>query len=761
MNIDVTRLTTEQIDQIKRQYKVSLSNDDIERLHLQILKRPPTVTECILWSIQGSEHCAYKSSKKYLKQLPITGADVLLGVGEDAAVVRVATDNKGEDYGIAISHESHNHPSQIVPFEGAATGVGGNVRDISCMGAEVIALADGLRFGDKREAKTHWLTEGVVAGIASYGNALGIPNIAGDIYYHPQYQQNCLVTVTTLGAIKASDIIHSYVPSEAEGYQLILVGKPTDNSGFGGASFASENLSSTKANKGAIQEPNAFLERHLLKANQALFKKLQQQGLITKVAFKDLGAGGIACASVELADAGGFGCEVDLDSVPTSLDDLDPSVILLAETQERFMWAVPPDLVDMVLTHYNQQYDLPNVSSKAQAVVVGKVTAEPIYRVTYQNQLLVDALASDVTAGLSVDRPAEPLIQNRVSESVVKLDEQQIESTLLTLLSSPNVASDKPVYQHYDKQVQGRTVIERGQAQAGVIAPFNNDDYPQEIQQTAAALALGHNPLVSMEDSGFGAMQAVVSAYQKVAATGAMPTALTDCLCFGSPENPHHMQQFIDAVEKLADTASQLELPVVAGNVSFYNCSGSNAIPPSPMISCLGKMSDAKKAITGALQYSDNLVVCIAGIADSLCGSVVASFETSQRLSLPHYDLAAVKRQTLAVIEAIDNGWLQSARTIDAGGKAMALAKLCCLGNKGMQLKLEQQSGLANWLFSEGPGFMVELDTSALSDFATLMQQRGVSYEIIGKTQDLPNLEINQQIKISLEALNQAYYKGE
>ena len=287
----------------------------------------------------------------------------------------VATDHQGRRYGVVISHESHNHPSQIVPYEGAATGVGGNVRDVCCMGAEVIAVADGLRFGDIARSKTHWVHSGVVSGIAGYGNPLGIANLAGDIYYDSAYNENCLVTVVSLGIVREDHVIHSYAPANVSDHVFILVGKPTDNSGFGGAAFASSTLreEQKEKNKGAVQEPNAFLQRHILKANYALFNYLRENHLIDQVGFKDLGAGGVACASVELAEAGGYGAEINLENVPVSMQDLKPAVILCSETQERFMWVVPRNLVDTVLKHYNETFALPQVSEGARAAVVGSI----------------------------------------------------------------------------------------------------------------------------------------------------------------------------------------------------------------------------------------------------------------------------------------------------------------------------------------------------------------------------------------------------
>ncbi len=263
---DFNALSDSEIELTLQDNSIPLKVEEARKIQNEMLGRAPSISELILFSIQGSEHSSYKSSRPHLKQFTTTGPDVVLGAKEDAGVVAVATDSKGHRWCVVMSHESHNHPSQIVPYEGAATGVGGNVRDVMCMGAEVIACTDSFRFGEITSNKTKWIHDGVVAGIAGYGNPLGIPNIGGDIYYHEGYNENCLVTLVTLGIVREDHIIHSYAPNNADGYDLILIGKPTDNSGFGGASFASLELEEEKKeqNKGAVQEPNAFLERHLV-----------------------------------------------------------------------------------------------------------------------------------------------------------------------------------------------------------------------------------------------------------------------------------------------------------------------------------------------------------------------------------------------------------------------------------------------------------------------------------------------------------------
>ena len=415
-----------------------------------MLGRAPSLAELILFSIQGSEHCSYKSSRTHLKQFTTDGPDVVLGAKEDAGVVAVATDNDGHRWCVVMSHESHNHPSQIVPYEGAATGVGGNVRDVMCMGAEVIACTDSFRFGDINSNKTKWIHDGVVAGIAGYGNPLGIPNIGGDLYYHDGYNENCLVTLVTLGIVREDQIIHSYAPKNADGYDLILIGKPTDNSGFGGASFASVELEEAKKdqNKGAVQEPNAFLERHLLKSTYALFDILKEKGLIDNIGFKDLGAGGVACASIELAETSGYGAEVWMDKVHIGMDNLHPSVYLCSETQERFMWVSPPEITSLILEHYNKVFDLPGVSEGAQASVIGKIRDDGQYIVHNGDDEIVNAPAPEITEGFLYNRPYEARRKNYTEPDI--LEPTDYNKVLMEILSHENMANREPIFEQYD-----------------------------------------------------------------------------------------------------------------------------------------------------------------------------------------------------------------------------------------------------------------------------------------------------------------------
>ncbi|TAL64252.1 MAG: phosphoribosylformylglycinamidine synthase subunit PurL, partial [Legionella sp.] len=665
--------------------------------------------------------------------------------------------------------EAHNHPSQIVPYEGAATGVGGNVRDVCCMGGEVIAVADSLRFGEINRPQTQWIQEGVVAGIAGYGNPLGIPNIAGDVYYDAGYNDNCLVTVVTLGIVREDQIIHSYAPANADNYVYILVGKPTDNSGFGGASFASATLheEAKEANKGAVQEPNAFLQRHLLKANYALFKILQEKNLIDKVGFKDLGAGGVACASIELAEAGGtYGAEVDLEKVPTSMKELMPAVILCSETQERFMWVVPPDLVELILQHYNHTFALPQVSEGACAAVIGKVRTDGLYVVNYKGQEIVRAKVQDVTKGIVYERAYTSKTTQQVEPAFTT--PKDFNSILLQLLAHENIASKAPIFETYDKQVQGRTHIEAGWADAGVMQPFNEERYPAEIRQVGIALSLDQNPRYNQIDAYWGAVNAVIESVRNVTAVGADPVALTDCLCFGNPEKPEQMGEFVDSVRGIVEACAAIHLktdpeatlPVIAGNVSLYNESARGSIPPSPMISCLGRIPDITKTITYDFKSTDSLLYLIGERKDECGGSVYYQLFNHLGAHVPKPNLASINQEIQAVATAIQQGLVLSAHDISEGGVAVALAEMSFKRAIGFVVDLGQALSTDKLLFSESGGFILEIAQDNAKAFQALFKEYQVDYQQIGTTSAMANMRINSVIDLAIPAAKEAWEQG-
>ncbi|HEV2879530.1 MAG TPA: AIR synthase related protein, partial [Candidatus Eremiobacteraceae bacterium] len=496
------------------------------RTIVERLGRNPSRAEAHAFAIQWSEHCSYKSSRALLTKLPTRGQDVLVGVGEDAGVLRAGVID-GKEYAVVVAHESHNHPSQVVPFEGAATGVGGILRDVLCMGAKVVASADPLRFGPP-VAGSHsaYVAAGAVDGIAAYGNAVGVPNLAGDVYFHPSFRDNCLVNVVALGFVESERIIHSRVPYGGEGYDLVLVGKATDASGFGGAAFASLGLDAqeAEANKSAVQVPDPFLKNVIMRASYAAFDVIHERQLA--VGFKDLGAGGIMGSSSELCNAGGFGAIIEIDAVPVALRGLSPFVIAMAETQERMLWAVPPSFTSELLAIYNEQFTLPEISANARAAVIGKVTREKRYVLragaTAVCDVPIEVLTQPVRATWKLAQvPAQPA----AIEPVIVND---VAATLLTILAHPDVCSRRPLIEHYDAVVRGATVIPPGYSDAGVLLV-------QRGARLAIALSVDGNPRFGKVSAKMAAAHAVIESARNVAAVGATPIGLTDCLNYGNP----------------------------------------------------------------------------------------------------------------------------------------------------------------------------------------------------------------------------------
>mgnify|MGYP000218090326 FL=1 len=765
--VDLAGLSDDAIKTKLVELNIPLTTEEALKIQNDMLGRAPSLAELILFSIQGSEHCSYKSSRNHLKQFTTEGPDVVLGAKEDAGVVAVATDNEGHRWCIVMSHESHNHPSQIVPYEGAATGVGGNVRDVLCMGAEVIAVTDSFRFGSIKNNKTKWIHDGVVAGVAGYGNPLGIPNIGGDLYYHDGYNENCLVTLVSLGIVVEDDIIHSYAPKNADGYDLILLGKPTDNSGFGGASFASLELEEEKKeqNKGAVQEPNAFLERHLLKSSYALFDILKEKGLINNIGFKDLGAGGVACASVELAETSGYGAEVWMNKIHIGMDGLHPSVYLCSETQERFMWVCSPEITPLILDHYNTVFDLPGVSTGARASVVGKIRNDGQYIVHNGDEEIVNATAKEVTEGFLYDRPYEARENNFVEPNLP--EPTNYNQVLLDILSHENMASREPIFEQYDKQVQSRIHTETGLADAGVMAPFNSEKYPEEIRNVGIALSTDHNPRYGLIDPYWGGINAVVESMRNVASVGATPHALSDCLCFGNPEKPHQMWEFVESVRGVADACHAITLkdnpnhatPIIAGNVSFYNESKSGAIPPSPILSCLGRFKDVNKAVPGHFQKLDSVVLMIGERKNELGGSVYYSLYDEMGANVPKPNLDEVKNQIFALTDCIDDGLVLSCHDISDGGVASTLAEMTFGNDIGCDINIDSNLLNEKLLWSETGGFILEISLANVDGIKTIFSHVELDVYEIGKT--IGNLiQINNVVGLTVNKAKEAWTNG-
>lgn len=776
--LEFSAMSDDEAARVLKKYKISLTVSEARKIE-EILGRPPTVTEVIIWDIQGSEHCSYRSTREHLKMLPTTGPNVILGPSEDAGIVEIASVG-GKRYGLVVAHESHNHPSQVVPYEGAATGIGGIVRDVCCMGAKVIASADPLRFGDIQRSQSKWVAENVFSGIAGYGNPIGVPNIAGDCYFDSSFDDNCLVNVVALGLVREDEIIHSRAPKNAEGYDIIVVGKPTDNSGMGGASFASLELNEADkdANKGAVQEPNPFLKRHLLAATYELFDMLRARDLISKVGFKDHGAGGNVCSTVEMVEAGGYGAEINLDNVHVSMDDLHPSVVACSETQERFAWICPPDISDMILAHYNVRWALPDIAQHARASKIGKVT-NGNYVLKYRGDTVCDAKPSDITAGLRYHRSIkEP--KTAFLEPVLELD-SDLNNVLLDVLAHENVASRRPIYEQYDKNVQGITVIESGLADAGVIAPLRDRaEVPENAQRVGVALSVDANPRYGLISPYWQAVNAVVEGMRNVAAVGATPWCCTDCLNYGNPEKPEQMWQFVEGVKGIRDaligiplkTHPESPVPCVSGNVSLYNESANRAIAPSAIIAIVGRMEDAMKAVTMQFKRAGNELFLIGQRGDDFGGSILYDLFSELGANVPKPDFARARDEIYTVIDLIDRDIAVSCHDISDGGIAVALAEMAMGGEAdgilGCSVNIEASSerDLPSWkkLFSETGGFVLEIPSINVEAARSVADSYGIEMISLGTVTSEPMLSISDGesavINLALDAVRDAWANG-
>ena len=615
-----------------------------------------------------------------------------------------------------------------------------------------MALGDSLRFGDIKRNKTKWISDGVVSGIAGYGNPLGIPNICGDLYFDKEYNENCLVTVLTAGIVKEKSVIRSKAPENSAGYDLILVGKPTDNSGFGGASFASLELEEEKEqqNKGAVQEPNAFLERHILKSTYALFDFLEKNNLINKVGFKDLGAGGVACASIELADAAGLGAEVWVDKIHTSMPELDGHIILCSETQERFMWACPKDLTQTILDHYNVVFDFPNVSVGAQASIVGKIIDEKHYTVYYKNKKIVDGPIEKINEGFVYDRPMSQIDAQQSNEALPKnIDYNNL---ILKILSHENVASRAVVYESYDKNVQGRVINERGKTNAGVVAPFDSKRFPEEIKDDCFSATLAHNPSIGKIAPYVVAQYAIIEACAKTVSVGASPLAITDCLCFGNPEKPEQMWQFSQSCIAIRETCSLLHfnetnnLPIVAGNVSFYNQSGDQSIPASPMIGCFGRVVKDRVLMNG-FKSSDANLYLLGETPAFAGGSIATNVLKINNTELKKIDVQKYGETLNCVLKANALSLINSCNYAGLGGLATTLFKMSFTNDIGCIIEEDIDKDL---LFSENFSLVVEVSDENSPTFEEMLNKNKCTFKQIGKTNNSNKIVVKNFIDLDV-----------
>ena len=715
-----------------------ITADEYQKI-VTTLGREPSYTELGVFSVMWSEHCSYKSSRYYLKNLPTEGPHVLQGPGENAGVVDI-----GGGLAVAFKIESHNHPSFIEPYQGAATGVGGILRDIFTMGARPIASLNSLRFGSIDHPRTRYLVSGVVAGIGGYGNCIGVPTVGGECYFDECYNANILVNAFTLGIVKKKQIFTGI--AKGLGNPVIYVGSKTGRDGIHGATMASESFSEQKEQRRpTVQVGDPFTEKLLLEACLELMEKDFIVGI------QDMGAAGLTSSSAEMAGRGGCGVELNLSAVPLRESGMTPYEILLSESQERMLLVAKQGSEAEILRIF-EKWDL-------DAVVVGRVTDDQQFRAFWRGEEVANIPIRALTKEAPVyQRPAtRPPQQDQLQQlDLASIKEpKDLVATLKQLLGSPNLASKEWIYRQYDQFVRTNTVVGPG-ADAAVI----------RIKGTTKGLALtvDGNSRYCYLDPYVGGVVAVAEAARNLACVGARPIGLTDCLNFGSPENPEVMWQFAQVIQGMRDACTALQVPVVSGNVSFYNETDGTPIYPTPVIGMVGLIEQVQRVVTPWFKSSGDAVVMLGRTREELGGSEYLKWVHGlTRGTPPWIDLRVEQAVQLCCLEAIDHELLSSAHDVSDGGLAVALAE-CCIGNpeKPVGVRIETREMIRGdaALFSESQSrIVVSLKEEKMDRLKEIAARHNVPMHVIGSVGGT-RFTIQPIMQVAVEELKMIWSTG-
>jgi len=693
-----------------------------------LLKRIPNITELGLFSAMWNEHCSYKSSKIHLKKLPTTGEKVIQGPGENAGVVDI-----GDDDAIVFKIESHNHPSFIEPYQGAATGVGGIMRDVFTMGARPIANLNSIHFGSTQNKKTKNLLRGVVHGIGGYGNCMGIPTIAGQTCFDESYNGNILVNAMTLGLVKKNKIFYS----KAAGIDkpVIYVGSKTGRDGIHGASMASAVFDEQiEEKKPTVQVGDPFTEKLLL---EACLELMADDSIIS---IQDMGAAGLTSSSIEMASKGKLGIELNLNKVPCRESNMTPYEIMLSESQERMLIVLEngkEDKAKKIFDRWNLDFAIIGKTTKSNKIEIyfdkNKVVEIPI-------KFLSDKAPEYDRKWKKTKLP----IKNKVNKNLYK--NLKIIDVLKKILSSPNICSKEWIWQQYDHTVMGDTIQKPG-GDAGVVRVHGTDKAIAASVDSSAAYCFAH-PLT-------GGKQVVCESWRNMISVGAKPIAITNCLNFGNPEKKENMGEFVECIHGIREASKYLDYPVVSGNVSFYNETKDKGIKPTPSIGGVGLINNYKKMVSMGLKKIDSLVLLIGKTEGHIDQSIFAKEILNQKKGPPpEINLFNEKNNGNTVLKLINDGYVLSAHDISEGGILVAITKMCISGNKGININKPQS--LINhfeYFFGEDQGrYLIEIKKEDLNKVKSVLEENSVYFNEFGLVQE-KNVVIKDKLNVTIDEL--------
>ena len=704
-----------------------LKKDEYAKI-CELLKRTPNITELGIFSAMWNEHCSYKSSRLHLKKLPTKGKQVIQGPGENAGVVDI-----GGDDAIVFKIESHNHPSFIEPYQGAATGVGGIMRDVFTMGARPIANLNSIHFGSPQHKKTKNLLRGVVHGIGGYGNCMGVPTIAGQTNFDSSYNGNILVNAMTLGLVKKDKIFYS----KAAGLNkpVIYVGSKTGRDGIHGASMASASFDEKiEEKKPTVQVGDPFTEKLLLEAC------LELMAGDSIIAIQDMGAAGLTSSSIEMASKGNLGIEINLNKVPCREANMTPYEIMLSESQERMLIVLESGKEEQA----KKIFDKWNLDF----AVIGKTTKSKKIELYFDEEKVADIPVNTLVENSPMyDRKwkkAKLPKKNKIKKEDLK--NLKIIDVLKKVLSHPNVCSKEWIWQQYDHTVMGDTIQKPG-GDSGVVRVHGTDKAVAASVDSSAVYCWAH-PLT-------GGKQVVCESFRNLISVGAKPVAITNCLNFGSPENEENMGEFVECVQGIGEAAEYLKFPVVSGNVSFYNQTKDEGIKPTPSIGGVGLIKDYKKMITMDFKEVDNIVLVIGKTEGHIDQSLFARNILDEKNGPPpEINLFNEKNNGETLLKLIDAGYIKSAHDVSIGGIITAVSKMCIKGNKGINLKKPKY--LINeieYFFAEDQGrYVIEVNKDSLKKVTDILNKNAVHFDELGTINE-DQLFINEKTKVSIDEL--------